>query len=217
MKVLICAGHTLKGKGTGALGYINESQENRKLSNIIVKYLKFAGHTVDYYEINEADDYLYKQVLKANSNNYDLVVQVHFNAHKTTQNEMGTETLYVSDNGKVWAEKVNNKLSTMFKNRGVKKRTDLYWLNNTKARAILIETCFVDSKADTDKYLADRGKVGKLIAEAINGKDIEEAKEQEVFYRVVVGSYSNKSNAEAQVKALESKGIKGVFIDIYKK
>lgn len=217
MKILICAGHTLKGKGTGAVGYINESEENRSLSNIIVKYLKKAGHTVDYYEINEANDYLYKQVAKANASKYDVVVQVHFNAHKTTPNEMGTETLYVSDAGKIYAERVNNKLRTIFKDRGVKKRSDLYWLNNTNSTAILIETCFVDSQADTKKYGSDKDKIGKLIAEGIHGKDIEENKEQEIFYRVVAGSYTNIDNAKAQLRLLESKGIKGVFLDIYKK
>ena len=82
MRVLISSGHTLKGKGTGSVGYINEGTENRILSNIVVKYLKKAGHEVDYYEINEGSDYLAKQVAKANSKNYDLVVQIHFNAFK---------------------------------------------------------------------------------------------------------------------------------------
>ena len=218
MKILICAGHTLKGKGTGATGYISESQENRSLSNIVVKYLKLAGHTVDYYEINEATDYLQKQVEKANSKDYDLVVQIHFNAYKNTTDEMGTEVLYLSDSGKVWAEKINAKLSTVFKNRGVKKRTDLFWLNSTKSIACLIEVCFVDSKADTDKYLANKDKVGKLIAEAIHRREIEEVKEaSEVFYRVIAGSYSKRENAEAQLKVLKEKGISNAFIDVYKK
>ena len=218
MKILICAGHTTKGKGIGAVGYINESQENRSLSNIVVKYLKLAGHTVDYYEINEANDYLAKQVEKANSKDYDLVVQIHFNAYKNTTDEMGTEVLYLSESGKVWAEKINAKLSTVFKNRGVKKRTDLFWLNSTKSISCLIEVCFVDSKADTDKYLANKNKVGKLIAEAIHRREIEEVKEaSEVFYRVIAGSYSKRENAEQQLKLLNDKGIKGGFIDIYKK
>ena len=214
MKILICAGHTLKGKGTGATGYINESEENRSLSNIVVKYLKLAGHTVDYYEINEANDYLQKQVEKANSKDYDLVVQIHFNAYKNTTDEMGTEVLYLSDSGKVWAEKINAKLSTVFKNRGVKKRTDLFWLNKTSSISCLIEVCFVDSKADTDKYLANKNKVGKLIAEAIHRSEI---KEEEVFYRVVCGSYSKKENAAAQIELLKNKGISNAFIDVYKK
>ena len=218
MKVLVVPGHTLNGVGSGAIGYINESKENRELSNIVVKYLKLAGHEVDYYEINEGKDYLAKQVAKANSKDYDLVIQIHFNAYKTTDKAMGTETLYISESGKVWAEKVDNKLSTVFQSRGVKRAEGLYWLKNSKPIAILIETCFVDSKADTDKYLANKNKVGKLIAEAIHRREIEEVKEaSEVFYRVVAGSYSKRENAEQQLKLLNDKGIKGGFLDIYKK
>ena len=215
MKVLISSGHTLKGTGVGANGYINESEENRILSKIVVKYLQFAGHEVDYYEVNEGKDYLAKQVAKANSRDYDLVVQIHFNAFKPTSESMGTETYYLSDSGKVWAEKVNDKLSTVFKSRGVKKGTGLYWLKNTRPISILIETCFVDSKLDTDTYKVNKEHIGKLIAEAINRKEIDMPKE--IFYRVIAGSFSNRENAEQQLKLLNDKGIKGGFIDIYKK
>ena len=37
MRLLISAGHTLTGKGTGAVGFINESQENRVLAKFITK------------------------------------------------------------------------------------------------------------------------------------------------------------------------------------
>ena len=40
---------------------------------------------------------------------------------------------------------------------------------------------------------------------------------ENIFYRVVAGSYSNRSNAEAQVNLLKAKGISNAFIDIYKK
>ena len=219
MKVLICSGHTLQGVGTGANGYINESEENRILSKIVVKYLEGAGHNVDYYEVNEGSDYLAKQVKKANSKDYDLVVQIHFNAHKTTDSAMGTETLYASNNGKAFAEKVNAKLSTVFKSRGAKSRTDLSWLSKTKATSILIETCFVDSKYDTDTYKVNKDLVGKLIAEGIHGADIKASSTEtaDIYYRVVAGSYSKRENAEAQVKLLKEKGINSVFIDVYKK
>ena len=217
MNVLIVPGHTMQGTGTGANAYINESEENRTLSKIVVKYLEYAGHNVDYYEVNEATDYLAKQVAKANSKDYDLVVQIHFNAHKTTENAMGTETYYISDSGKVWAEKVNDKLSTVFKNRGVKKGEGLYWLKNSKPIAILIETCFVDSKSDTNTYKLNKEYIGRLIAEAINRKEIKEVKQSEVFYRVVAGSYSNKENAQKQIENLKKKGIDNAFIDVYKK
>ena len=215
MNVLIVPGHTMQGTGTGANAYINESEENRILSKIVVKYLEFAGHNVDYYEVNQGKDYLAKQVAAANSKDYDLVVQIHFNAFKLTEKAMGTETYYLSDSGKVWAEKVNDKLSTVFKSRGVKKGTGLYWLKNTRPISILIETCFVDSVQDSNTYKVNKEHIGKLIAEAINRKEI--SMPSEVFYRVIAGSYSNKENAQKQIENLKKKGIDNAFIDIYKK
>ena len=205
MRVLISSGHTLKGKGTGSVGYINEGTENRILSNIVVKYLKKAGHEVDYYEINEGSDYLAKQVAKANSKNYDLVVQIHFNAFKLTDKAMGTETYYISSKGKEFAQKINDKLSTVFKDRGIKKSDGLYWLVNSKPVAVLVEACFVDSKYDTDTYKINKELVGKLIAEGIHGDSIKDinTSNSKTFYRVVAGSFTKKSNAEAIVNDLK--------------
>ena len=219
MKVLISAGHTLEGKGIGAIGYINESEENRVLSKIIVEYLKLAGHEVDYHEVNKSNNHVSEQIAIANSKSYDLVVQIHFNAHKKTDESVGTETLYVSNNGKAFADKVNAKLSTVFRNRGIKKRDDLSWLTKTKSSSILIEVCFVDSKHDADTYKVNKDLVGKLIAEGIHDKDIKASNEETtgIFYRVVAGSYSKRENAEAQAELLRNKGINSVFIDVYKK
>lgn len=198
MKILICAGHTLTGKGTGAVGYINESKENRVLAKKVVAYLKMAGHEVDYYEINESNDYLQKQVSFANAKNYDLVVQIHFNANKITTAPIGTETLYSSNRGKPWAEKVTNSLGLIYKQRGSKLRTDLYWLNKTNAPAILIETCFVDSKYDTSKYNSNKDYTAKLIAEGIHGKSIEEKPSTNKKYKncILYGNEVDRVGAE---------------------
>lgn len=174
MKILVSPGHTLKGKGTGAVGYINESDENRILAKKVVEYLKQVDHTVDYHEVNEASDYLYQQTNFANKKDYDLVIQIHFNAGGGT----GTETLYSSSRGKVWAEKVDNSLGRIYKQRGAKYRDNLYWLNKTKAPAILIETCFVDSEIDTNKYIVNKDLTAKLIAEGISNQTINKINSQ---------------------------------------
>lgn len=216
MKVLICAGHTTKGKGTGAIGYVNESNENRILAKKVVEYLRKANIEVDYYEINEANDYLQKQVAAANKKNYDLVVQIHFNANKKTNNPMGTETLYSSNRGKPYAEKVTNKLGAIYKQRGSKYRDNLYWLNKTKAAAILIETCFVDSKADTDIYIANKDLTARLITEGITGKSINNTVSKPVtsnkLYKVCVGAYKSKDNADNQLKKAKEEGFKDAYI-----
>ncbi|MCC0644059.1 N-acetylmuramoyl-L-alanine amidase [Clostridioides sp. ZZV14-6150] len=173
MKIAIVPGHTLSGKGTGATGYIDEGKENRILTDLIVKWLKQGGATVYTGKVDKSNNYLAEQCQIANKQDVDLAVQIHFNANKTTLNSMGTETIYKTNNGKVYAKKVNDKLATVFKNRGAKSDVrGLYWLSHTKAPAILIEVCFVDSKADTDYYIKNKNTVAKLIAEGILNKNI---------------------------------------------
>ena len=215
MNICIVAGHTTTGKGTGAVGYINESAENRVLGKKVTEYIKKAGHNCDYYEINKSDTYLKDQTNFANKKVYDAVIQIHFNANKNTLSPMGTETLYKSSKGKAIAERVTNKLGLLYKQRGVKLRTDLHWLNATKYPAILIETCFVDSKADTDKYISNKDATAKLIAEGIIGKSIPNTpvvNESGVLWSVCVGAYKDKDKANAIVEELKKKGYTSTYL-----
>ena len=215
MNLCIVAGHTTTGKGTGAVGYINESAENRVLGKKVTEYIKKAGHNCDYYEINKSDTYLKDQTNFANKKVYDAVIQIHFNANKNTLSPMGTETLYKSSKGKAIAERVTNKLGLLYKQRGVKLRTDLHWLNATKYPAILIETCFVDSKADTDKYISNKDATAKLIAEGIIGKSIPNTpvvNESGVLWSVCVGAYKDKDKANSIVEELKKKGYTSTYL-----
>ncbi|MCI0947877.1 N-acetylmuramoyl-L-alanine amidase [Clostridioides difficile] len=187
MKIAIVPGHTLSGKGTGATGYIDEGKENRILTDLIVKWLKQGGATVYTGKIDKSNNYLSEQCQIANKQDIDLAVQIHFNANNTTLNPMGTETIYKTNNGKIYAERVNEKLATVFKNRGAKSDVrGLYWLNHTKAPAILIEVCFVDSKADTDYYIKNKNTVAKLIAEGILNKKIDNIEVKQMYKHTVV-------------------------------
>ena len=219
MNICIVAGHTTSGKGTGAVGYIDESTENRILGKLVAEYINKAGHNCDYYEVNKSDTYLKDQVNFANKKVYSLVVQIHFNAGGGT----GTETLYRSTAGKEYAKQVNDKLSTMYKNRGIKHDINdvgrkLYWLTNTKYPAILIETCFVDSKVDTDKYVNNKDATAKLIAEGIIGKDIIEtnvttnSKNDDILWAVCVGAYKDKNKADNIVEELKKKGYTSAYL-----
>ena len=212
MDICIVAGHTISGKGTGAIGYINESNENRIVGKLVTDYIKKAGHNCDYYEINKSDSYLINQVNFANKKTYDVVVQIHFNANKTTLSPMGTETLYKSSKGKAVAERVTNKLGLLYKQRGVKLRNDLYWLNNTKSPAILIETCFVDSKSDTDKYIKNKETTAKLIAEGIIGKSIEDNSDSSSKLYAVCITACEYNSAKKMQEELINKGYKDAYL-----
>jgi N-acetylmuramoyl-L-alanine amidase len=65
---------------------------------------------------------------------------------------MGCEVLYLSQS--TLAAQISAAIAAAgkFKNRGAKKRTDLYFLNETGMPAVLLEVCFVDSEADAALY-----------------------------------------------------------------
>ena len=111
MKILIFAGHSTNGyRGSGAIGSLNESNENRRLGKKVVEYLKAMGIDADFacVDIPKTTNYLKEQVSLANSmGSYDCMVQIHFNA--SNGNGKGTETYYISSKGKVFAERVHNK------------------------------------------------------------------------------------------------------------
>ena len=90
--------------------------------------------------------------------------------------------------------------------------------SNTKYPAVLIETCFVDSKADTDKYINNKDATAKLIAEGIIGKDIIEtnvttnSKNDDILWAVCVGAYKDKNKANAIVEELKKKGYTSTYL-----
>ncbi|MGL5693898.1 MAG: glucosaminidase domain-containing protein, partial [Peptostreptococcaceae bacterium] len=178
-KILIMAGHTESGKmGAGAIGYINESDESRKVAKDVVEYLKKLSIDGIFASLDEAksSNYSYDQVEIANNiGDFDCVVQIHFDSGSMNYDKdiSGTKTYYVSDAGKVFSDRVNSNLSTLFNNGGsIKDTTNIYWLKNTINPAILIEICFVDNKDDVEIYNKNFNKVCELIAQGLSNKTL---------------------------------------------
>ncbi|WP_347563394.1 N-acetylmuramoyl-L-alanine amidase [Lactonifactor sp. BIOML-A4] len=177
MRVFLSVGHSILKSGacTSASGEVQEYAYCKALAPYVKKYLEQAGASVDLVICPEgqfskaADERDYK-IPRENAGNYDLACELHLNCFNGAAR--GTETYYKTSRGKVYADRVNAKLATLFPDRGVKTQ-NLYMLNQTKAPAILIEVFFCDSKAD---YLTAKNegydKIGRLIAEGIMGKTI---------------------------------------------
>lgn len=218
MKINLSAGHNPDGKvACGAVGLIKESTEARKVTEEVIKRLQNLGHTVYDCTVNDGksqSDVLSKIVAKCNAHKVDLDISIHFNSgasDKTGNGKTtGTEVLLYDSKNKAVAEDIAKAISELgFKNRGIKYRTDLYFLKRTAAPALLIECCFVDDKDDINIY--DHKKMAKAIVKGITGAAVEE-KADKTIYRVQVGAYSSKSNAEAMAKELKGKGYKAVIV-----
>jgi N-acetylmuramoyl-L-alanine amidase len=150
--------------------------EARKVVETVADELREVGVEVTTYHDDVSDsqsENLDRIVDFHNSKTRDLDISVHFNAYQTTQKPMGCEVLYVSSTGMEIADEVVDRICAVsgLINRGPKKRTDLAFLNGTEEPAILIETCFVDSRADVDIYYQYYDVICGAIADAISGED----------------------------------------------
>lgn len=177
-KVNIHAGHGLDGKaGCGSVGLIKESTEARYLVGKIVNKLKEQGIEVHDCTVNNGTgqrDILEKIVRKCNANDVDLDISIHFNSGRNDRKgdgkTGGVEVWMRTDEGikKTIGRKICNKLENLgFTNRGIKTTKSLYFLNHTKAPAILIEICFVDDKDDTKLYKQVKNKIAEKICNLI--------------------------------------------------
>lgn len=223
MVINVHAGHNPDGKtACGAVGIIKESTEARKVKDKVVSKLKSLGHTV--YDCTCEDgasqtDVLDKIVAKCNRHTADLDVSIHFNAGVNDKagngTTTGTEVLVCSSTSgsNDYANKIVKAVSaTGFKNRGVKVRNDLYYLKKAKAPALLVECCFVDDRDDVKLY--DAEKMAEAIVYGITGKKAaaKATVSSGAVYKVQVGAYFKKENAETMQKKLKSAGFDAVVV-----
>ena len=217
------AGHNPDGKtGCGAVGLIYESTENRNVNAELIRQLKALGHTVYDCTVNDgtsSSNVLTKIVQKCNAHSVDYDISIHFNAAANDKTGNGKTTgteVYIYDlndtTTKNKAAAICKEISALgFKNRGVKARPELYVIKNTKAKAMLIECCFVDDKDDVDlykkvgvtKFVAAivKGLTGQVLQESSNNNTTTTTAGKE--YKVVaeINKYSTAADAAAQTNS----------------
>lgn len=228
MKIAVRGGHCPNVPGSSAL--IDELTEDRLVKNAVIKYLKQLGINVldvtppDTTSSSSSD--LSYGVNEANNWGADLFVSIHFNnAYSSYNGALGTEVCVYSEYDT--AKRVVNKMASLgFKNRGQKVRTGLYELKNTKMKSMIIEVCFVEATEDVALYQRlGADTIGKNIAESITNKKIVEvvtpsttpSNQGETYYRVIAGSFKDRTIAEKRKTELEAKGFTGVFLEAFKK
>lgn len=170
-------GHTPKCQGVSSL--INEVTEDRKVKNKLIELLRANGHTVydctdDYSTTQNAN--LSAIVSKCNAHKVDLDISIHLNSARNDlsgDGKCGGVEVYAYDY-RVYetayriAESIANTLGIGFHGSPVKYNKSLYVLRKTKAKAVLIECCFVDDRDDVSRW--DSTKCAMAIASALGCK-----------------------------------------------
>ncbi len=236
MVINVHAGHNPDGKtACGAVGFLRESTEARRVKDEVISQLRQLGHTV--YDCTcengtSQADVLKKIVASCNSHKADLDISIHFNSGakdpfgngKTT----GTEAYVYDKTGKAaeYAEKVCKAISEFgFANRGVKESKTLYFLKNTSAPALLIECCFVDDRDDAQRY--DYLEMARAVVYGITRKECTDAGNHDTkdeiiagtpsgtgkqLSRVQVGAYSVPENAARMRDRLKAAGFTDAIV-----
>lgn len=170
-------GHSLKCRG--ASGLLDEVNEDRAVKNKLIELLRANDYTVydctDDYSTTQ-DSNLRNIVSKCNAHTVDLDISIHLNSARNDSvgdGKCGGVEVYaydyrVYDTAYRIAENIANTLGIGFHGAPVKYRKDLRVLRETRAKAILIECCFVDDKDDANHWNAT--KCAMAIASALGCK-----------------------------------------------
>jgi N-acetylmuramoyl-L-alanine amidase len=217
MKVFIGVGHG--GSDSGAVANNTKEKDlNLSIAKACCDELKRHGVEVKMSRTKDENDPLSEEIKECNAYAPDLAVSIHNNAGGGD----GAEVFHshFGGKGKTLAENILSEIVKVGQNsRGAKIRKnssgkDYYgFIRETVCPAVIVECAFVDNASDL-KILAtesDRQKVGQAIAKGIL-KTLGVEIQGERLYRVQVGAYLLKSNAEDMQKKIKAVGFDAFIV-----
>ena len=219
-KVFLDYGHG--GNDPGAVsGQYKEKDFNLAIGKRVKYHLE--RHNFQVVESREGDTNpsLRERSNKANANKVDISVSIHVNAF-TDSNAQGFEIFHylVSNRGKQLASCVQKSIISAklyTKNRGLKTNS-LHMTREVIAPAILVEMGFITNKADRNILINKSEEMAIAITKGIlSYYETNYIKEKEQttgdkLYRVQVGAYKVKANAEKIANELKAKGYDVIIV-----
>lgn len=218
-KIIFDYGHGGKDSGASYKGRL-EKDDNLQLGKDVKRELMKHGVKVDETRSGDYDLSLQRRCDIANRFDYDYFISFHRNAFDTHAEgvEVFTHTTQATSAIVLASNVLNNLVKVGFKNRGVK-TANFKVLRSTKANAILIETGFIDNDNDNkiydDRYAEIVEGITKAILKTLGVENNKPVQVDDVFFRVVTGSFRDRKNAEIQVEKLKQSGFNS-FIDVYR-
>ena len=223
-KIALDAGHGVNTAGKRTPDGEREWAFNNKVLLAAQKYLN------EYEDVSilrlddptgKTDVPLNSRTNKANEWGADVLVSIHHNASTGKWgNWTGTETYIHASNPKgsrALATAVQSRLTKAYglSNRGIK-TANFHMLRESKMTAILTEGGFMDSRIDILKMRDDKvlDAAGKAIAEGVaeylklkkNPEPKPVSKPTGKLYKVQIGAFSNKDNADKLATEAKKKG-----------
>lgn len=161
--IFISVGHG--GSDPGAVGNgLRESDINLSIAKGVKEGLVAKGFNVKMSREKDENDRVQEEVIECNAFNPYITVSIHTNAGGGDGFEIFINKANVD--AVVCAGYIEEEVKGIGQNsRGIKGGTHLYYIKNTRATALLVETAFIDNKEDIS--IVDTKEEQKVFADAI--------------------------------------------------
>lgn len=229
VKIGLDAGHGLKTAGKQTPDGIKEWTLNDKVRDKVVKILSAYDCEIIHTDNNEGnvDEALADRLAKYKNAGVKAFVSIHHNAYTGKWNNATGVEVYVDKGGTAkdyeLAKAIYNRLvkKTGMKGRGIKEYN--FWvINQDTIPAVLVEGGFMDGKEDYKYITTEKGQtayaeaVAEGLIEFLNLKKKTTASDsaEKKLYRVQVGAYSVKKNAEDLKAKLKELGFDAFIVEV---
>ena len=218
-KVFIAVGHGGRDPGAVANGF-QEKNLNLAIALACKKVLDDHGVLTQISRTVDEDDELTQRIRECNAFDPDLALDIHNNAGGGDGAEVYHH--FGGGTGKVLAQNILEEITAIGQNsRGTKTRlndagTDYFgFIRQTNAPAVIVECAFLDNAKDLPiiDTAAEQETMGTAIAKGIlKTLNIPFRQQDAELYRVQVGAYRVRENAQAMLKKLEEAGFSGFIV-----
>jgi N-acetylmuramoyl-L-alanine amidase len=226
-KIAYAAGHYLGTAGRHVPAALDAAQTREwELNDRVARFFAEAAKLYEGVELLRVDDpegkcavSLEQRCKNANDWGADCCLSIHHNAYQGKPwNGSGVLAFSApgSKQGRIYRDAIYDavvKVGGLAGDRiGPKMEKGYTFLKSVKAPAVLVEYGFMDSRIDAPVILSDRyaKAVGCATMEAI--ANVVGLRKRETCYRVQVGAFSEKKNAENMLSRLKNAGFEGFIV-----
>lgn len=242
IKIGLDAGHGLYTSGKQTPNGIKEWTLNDKVRDKVVEILK--DYNVEIINVDndegKTDESLSYRLNKYLNAKVDAFVSIHHNAYTGNWNNATGVEVYTDNHptseDKRLAQCIYSNLAayTGLRGRGIK-QCDFYVINQDRIPAVLVEGGFMDGTTDYKVITSEAGQAAyaKAVAQGlitffdltrketvsdVTTKPVgsNSITDSEILYKVQVGAFGIKKNAQTVVDALRKKGYSAIIIEANK-
>lgn len=202
-----------------ATGNTNEKEQCHKIAKACVDALVENGFQV----MCTYNDDMYKRVEESNAFDADIHIAIHTNATAKHNVTGGSQVLLYSISGE--REKAGNavlsRLSPITPGKSAERlvlKPDFYEVRATKGLALYCECEFHDTQLGSDFIINNTDRIGEAIAYGICDyygvvpKNKNSVPNDGTLYKIQVGAFSVRENAENYLAKLKNAGFEGFIV-----